>query len=194
MVDETSRHSRSEAAAAAAAGDGVGCGSAEGVSDRRQTRITRRRRAAVRCRLITTSARSLQLSRISLLQSACMCVCVSHNLLSARALPVMSRARRTPLHACNVHGVSEKSRPLFYYDNFSKSVPIFIIFQCQKQTGSAEEVGIKTSASPQICCTTTLEKVSVQLCSTVNSVWSGEKTFSYSKCSRGIIFVRLSVF
>ena len=50
----------------------------------------------------------------------------------------------------------------FFYDNFSKGEPIFIIFFTVKFKGSTEEDGIKTTTSPQICCHTTLRKVSGQ--------------------------------
>jgi len=67
----------------------------------------------------------------------------------------------------NIHRVSEQSRSLLFSTITSANVD-----QCSwfltakfKKKGSAKEDGIKTNTSPQICCRTTLWKVSGQLCS-----------------------------
>jgi len=62
--------------------------------------------------------------------------------------------------------------------NFDKGGSIFIFFHHYIQKRSAEEDGIKTNTSPQICCCTTLWSArwsTVQHYSTVNSVQSDEK-------------------
>ena len=70
------------------------------------------------------------------------------------------------------------SRPTLTRYNFDKGGSIFIFFHYYIQKRSAEEDGIKTNTSPQICCCTTLWSArwsTVQHYSTVNSVQSDEK-------------------
>ena len=59
----------------------------------------------------------------------------------------------------------------------------------------AEEDGIQTATSPQICCCTTLWKVSGQLYSfTALSIqFTVMQTFNYGKCSRRMLFLCFSI-
>jgi len=66
----------------------------------------------------------------------------------------------------------QKASYFCFHNNFSNSGPIFVIFFTIKiQKGSAEEAGIKTTTSPNICCRTTLRNVSGQLYSDVYTVY-----------------------
>ena len=56
-----------------------------------------------------------------------------------------------------------KKDHFYFYDDFGKSWLIFIFFTVFIY--DPEAAGIKTTTSPQICCRTTLQKVSIQLCS-----------------------------
>ena len=92
-----------------------------------------------------------------------------------------------------MHCVSKKSRPFYFYDNYNKNGPIFVIFHCYTQQGSVEEDGIKTTTRSNLLphylaetkCST------MQLHSTVNSVRSNANTFNHSKCSREMLFLCL---
>jgi len=55
--------------------------------------------------------------------------------------------------------MSEKFSHFYFYDNFDKSGPVFIIFHCYIQKRSMQEDLIKTTTSPQICFCTTLQKI-----------------------------------
>ena len=63
-----------------------------------------------------------------------------------------------------IHSPVSQKYTIFIFTITLANLDLFIISHCYIQKGIAEEALIKTTTSPQICCHTTLGKVSVQLC------------------------------
>ena len=62
-----------------------------------------------------------------------------------------------------VYSEPKKTRTFYFYDNFGKCWPILIILSFLRSKINADEAGIQPTASPWICCRTTLRNLSVQL-------------------------------
>ena len=89
-----------------------------------------------------------------------------------------------------IHLIHNDRTPSAKRQNFVTSGPIFIFFHCYIQKGSTEEVGIKTTISPQICCHTILWKVSGPNSFTAQLIqFTVIKMLKYGKCSWGMLFL-----